>query len=387
MCLEKSVDFVENRCREALLHRKKQKRLRVLPPKMEGVDFFSNDYLGLARDKELQREILARWVAQSGNGATGARLLSGNSQLAEELEEELASFFGAEAALLFGTGYMASLSLLSTLPQRGDLVIYDAHIHACAKDAVRLSRAEYCSFSHNNVESLKRQLRRAKNRKCFVLSEGLFSMGGDLPPIEEILSLCEEVGAVLMIDEAHSTGVFGKKGQGFLYERGLNRKIALRMHTFGKAWGAQGACVLGSRSLIDYLINFARPFMYSTASLPVQLHTLGAVLERFKSEEVPLGVLRARISYFAKEAKQLPEDVCVVQPGPIQAIQVAGSGACRRAATALQSAGYAVLPILSPTVAEGSEQLRVCLHSFNTEKEIKELIETIRNYLQEITTL
>ena len=376
------MSFIENRCKVALEQCKQVDRLRRLPSELAGVDFFSNDYLGLARDRDLQKEIAARWATHSGNGSTGARLLSGNSQLTEVLEAELAEFFDAEAALLLGTGYMAALALLSSLPRRGDLVLYDAYIHACAKDAVRLSWAEHRRFSHNNLDSLNRQLERAKGRRCFVLSEGLFSMSGDLPPIEALLSSCEVAKAALMLDEAHSTGIFGRQGQGLLHERGLSRQVPLRMHTFGKAWGAQGACLLGSRSLVDYLINFARPFIYTTAAAPVQVHTLRAVLERFKREEVPLGRLRARISYFAEVARQLPEEASVAKPGPIQAIRVRGSTACRQAAAYLQAAGYAIMPILSPTVAEGNEQLRICLHSFNTEKEIEGLVNRLRHYLK-----
>lgn len=376
---------LKERCLQALQQREAEHRQRNLPTApAQGIDFCSNDYLGLAKDLDIQKEVIKYWTQAPGNGATGSRLLSGNSTIIEQLEKELATFFGAEAALLFSTGYMASLALLSAVPRRGDLILYDAHIHASAKDGLRLSQAHYFNFFHNNTKILLRKARAWPQKRVFVLSEGLFSMEGDVAPLSELVACTQEIGAILMLDEAHSTGIFGPQGQGLAYAKGLTEQVPLRLHTFGKAWGAQGACIVGEQALITYLINFARPFIYSTAPPPVHIHTLRAILQRFKQEKTNLSLLQAHIHTFQKAAQQLPTTHFSPQPGPIQAFKVPGSTTCKAAAHYLQAHGYDLRPILAPTVPPGQERLRICLHSFNTASDMQGLVHCFQQYLSSL---
>ena len=375
--------FLSDRLKYGIQKRAAAATYRRLPPAdRQGVDFCSNDYLGISKNTRLQEEIQQRWHSAPGLGSTGSRLLSGNNAAIEQLEEELADFFGAEAALLFSTGYLASLAVLSSLGHRGDLLLYDRHIHACAKDAARLSQSHYSSFAHNDLNDLSKKLARTDKQRVIVITEGLFSMEGDLPPLLELVRLSKQQGLELMIDEAHSTGIFGPKGEGIAFAQGLAQEIPIRMHSFGKAWGTQGACILGSRPLIEYLINYARPFIYSTAPPPVQIHTLGVVLEHFRENRSEIKQLQERISYFTELSTQIPQEVCSPRPGPVQIFKSKGGpSACKAAALHLQEQGYALLPILSPTVRAGEERIRICLHSFNTKEEIKGLISATKAYL------
>ena len=376
--------FLEERFLLSLAKCKQEHRYRrLVEGPLEGIDFCSNDYLGLAADEALQAETIQRWRKQPGNGATGSRLLSGNSAAVEALEEELADFFSAPAALFFPTGYVAVLATLSAVTKRGDLLLYDADMHASTKDAARLSPARRLNFKHNDIEALKKRCKKHPESQIFVISEGIFSMNGDPAPLQDLLDLCASEKATLMLDEAHSTGVFGPKGQGIAYDLGVHEQVSLRIHTFGKAFGAQGACLLGSRALMDHVINFSRCFIYSTAPLPVQVHALRAVLEHFRSGNAPISQLWKNISLFQQLAAQLlPKSICAPQSGPIQIFSLPNQAHTCKAARFLQLKGYDVRPILSPTVPVGKERIRVCLHSYNTPTEIQNLIENLSNYLK-----
>src|SRR5258708_29865889 len=228
------------------------------------IDFSSNDYLGLAKSRELfeiiQREI--ERIATPYNGATGSRLLSGNSELAERLEAKLAAIFHAQRTLLFNSGYTANLAVLSSLPQRGDTIIYDELAHACIKDGARLSLASRFSFKHNDLNDLEEKIKRSKGN-IFIAVESIYSMDGDECPLEELTTLAEKYNAILILDEAHSTGSYGENGSGLAVQKKLEGKIAVRVYTFGKAIGVHGACVAGGGTFVNYLLQFTRPFYYN----------------------------------------------------------------------------------------------------------------------------
>lgn len=345
------------------------------------VDFCSNDYLGFARSPELRQAIQAadRDHADASLGATGSRLLTGQTALVDEVERELAQFYQTEAALVFNSGYDANLGLLACLPQSGDTLLTDELIHASLIDGARLSYANRHRFRHNNLDDLENKLRLLAHRpptgQTFVAVESVYSMDGDRAPLAQLAHLCDRYGAALLVDEAHATGVFGPNGAGLVVDLGLQNRVLARVHTFGKALGVHGAVVVGSAVLRDYLINFARPFVYTTA-LPT--HSLLAIrhAHRHLSQHTDIRTrLHGRIQYFRRQARKfLSHAVWPDCDSPVQCLIVPGNNQARNAATGLQRAGFDVRAILSPTVPAGQERLRISLHTFNTTAEIDRLM-------------
>jgi 8-amino-7-oxononanoate synthase len=367
--------------RKRLQERKEKGNLRSLALSKGMADFFSNDYLGLARSKELSENINSEYFRQHGNlnGSTGSRLLSGNSEYIVELEKYLAELFKAESALLFNSGYNANLSLLSAIPQKNDTIIYDELIHASLKDGARLSFAKRFSFSHNDLADLEAKIKNGSGQ-IFVVIESVYSMDGDFTPLKEMVELCEKYNAALIVDEAHSTGIWGEKGNGLLCILKLEKRVFARIHTFGKAMGVHGACICGSKELTDFLINFARPFIYTTA-LP--LHALISIKQSFEflSKNIPLQEgIKKNISLFKSGLKSVGGKL-VESESPIQVIKIGGNEETKTIAASIRQKGFDVRPILSPTVKEGEERLRVCLHTYNTEKEIQDLLSVINSLI------
>lgn len=327
-------------------------------------DFFSNDYLGLSKSAE-------------GNmihsGSTGSRLLSGNSVQAEETEKFLASFFNAEATVIFNSGYDANLGLFSSVPQRGDTILYDELIHASVRDGIRLSHAKSFSFRHNDVQDLERRIVKAEGT-VFVAVESLYSMDGDLSPLKEIAAVCQRENALLIVDEAHSGGIFGTEGNGLCEELQISEQVFARTVTFGKAYGTHGAAVLGSEMLKSFLVNFARSFIYTTALPPYQYTWIRSQVEKAKADKARTQ-LQQRIDYFRNKLKDLIS--LSDARSPIQIILTPGVETAKKMAGVLQENRLAVKAIMSPTVAEGQERLRICVHAFNTEQEIDRLAELI----------
>jgi 8-amino-7-oxononanoate synthase len=343
------------------------------------VDFCSNDYLGFAQSPVLKERIKAELDnnPRSLNGSTGSRLLSGNSQYAEDLELEIAGFHGFEAGLLFNSGYDANLGLLSCLAQRGDTIILDELIHASAIDGARLSYANRYSFKHNNIESLEAKLKASKGN-CHVVVESIYSMDGDSAPIKDIVDITEKYGAHLIVDEAHAVGLYKK---GLTNQLGLQNRIFATVVTFGKALGSHGAIVLGSKMLKEYLINFARPFIYSTAPSFHHLASIKMAYQLLNNVEKEIIDLKNNITYFKNHIELTTEWPLLKSDGAIQCIILKNNDTARRIANTLQSAGLDVRPILSPTVAAGTERIRICLHSFNTINELALLCNTINNFI------
>ena len=347
---------------------------RTLRPENKQIDFCSNDYLGFARSAELKKAIKRECSANKAlNGATGSRLISGNLRYTEAVEEQLAQWFSAEASLLFNSGYDANVGLLSSLPQRGDTIICDELIHASAIDGARLSYANRFTFKHNDVESLEGKLKNAKG-VCYVVIESIYSMDGDTPPLLDVVEMIEKYNAHLIVDEAHAFGLYKK---GLVSELNLQNRVFARVVTFGKALGCHGAAVIGSAVLRDYLINFARSFIYTTAAPFHQVAGIKAALELLDKSDDIVERLRQNIALF--KSLCLPQ---VLQAMPISssAIHCVVLSSALKAATmaaVLQNNRFDVRAIMSPTVAEGSERLRICLHAFNTEKQISKLTQII----------
>lgn len=358
------------------LDTRKQGGLYREPGQKKGsIDFASNDYLGLARSAVLSKQIHEKTLeASPSHGSTGSRLLTGNTPYTELVEGKLASLFKAEACLLFNAGYTANLAVISSLPQKDDTIIYDELAHACIKDGARLSLARRFSFRHNDLEDLKKKIARASGR-IFVVVESVYSMDGDEAPLNGLIDLAQQYDLNLIIDEAHSTGVIGPQGSGLAVSLGLEAHITARIYTFGKAMGIHGACVAGSVALIAYLINFARPFIYTTAPPP---HAVASVEKAFDYLHDHIGLqqdLYDRIALFKAHA---PSGLAYTEShSAIQTAVFPGNAHVKKIATILQQQGFDIRPILSPTVPAGSERLRICLHAFNTPAEIAALTQAL----------
>jgi len=375
------VKLIERHLFNILKERKQQSLFRTLRVQKNLIDFCSNDYLGFSQKLRQNSEIYS-----FPSGATGSRLLAGNTQFIEDLEQEIADFHGAEAGLIFNSGYDANVGILSCLPQKNDLLFTDELIHASMIDGARLSYATRYKFNHNDVEDLEKKLQVENNHKSqvedpklFIAIESVYSMDGDLANLEVIVNLSEKYGANLIVDEAHATGVFGKNGKGLVCELGLENKVFARVITFGKALGCHGAIVLGSKNLRDYLINFARPFIYSTAA-PTHTHeNIRRAYQLLKSPDFSNEKLHALIRFFKEKARRVPNLELIDSPSAIQCIIISGNEKCREVASQLQNGGLDIRPIVSPTVPKGKERLRICLHEFNSEEEILSIINVLKS--------
>ena len=355
-----------------LENRKKTGGYRSLSLFTGFVDFFSNDYLGLSHlqtpfdSSSIDNTDLQ--LNQTRFGSTGSRLLSGNSIEAEECEEFLSNYFNAEAALVYNSGYDANLGLFSSVPQKGDTIIYDSLIHASVRDGIRLSHAKSYSFEHNSLLDLEKKLKLAEGT-VFVAVEGIYSMDGDMCYIADIVAICERYNALLIVDEAHSAGIFGEEGKGISY----GYPVFARLITFGKAYGCHGAAILGSALLKEFLVNFSRSFIYTTALPPDEyLRIKNAVA--FDSSSLR-DKLKENIAYFIS---LMDMDLISDVNSPIQIIRVNDEKTAIELASLLQSNKFAVKPILSPTVKAGEERLRICLHAFNTKEQIDALVGLLR---------
>ena len=355
-------DFLQNKLEE----RRALNAFRSLRTIQGAVDFCSNDYLGLASTLKPN----AARASEIRHGSTGSRLLSGNYPLIEDAEQIIAAFHDAPSGLLFNSGYDANIGLLSSVPQRGDTILYDYLSHASIRDGIHLSFAESFSFRHNDLNDLEEKLRKSKGHK-FVVTESVFSMDGDQAPLQEINQLCNQFGANLIIDEAHATGVVGDRGEGLVQSMNLQSHCFTRIHTFGKALGCHGAIILGSQALRNYLINFSRPFIYTTALPESSMEIILTAYSRFPGMVNERQQLRQLISQFQQAELAYTK---LKSNTAVQGIIVPGNEEARLLATLLQSNNLDVRPILYPTVPKKSERLRIVFHAFNTKDEVNKLI-------------
>lgn len=330
------------------------------------IDFFSNDYLGFARENLTKQNVKG--------GATGSRLLSGNSSEAMQCEVNLAQHFNAEASLVFNSGYAANMGVLSAVLQRNDTVLYDQYIHASSRDGIQMSHAKSISFKHNDVADLEHRLDKSTSEINYVVVESLYSMDGDFAPLTKIVEVCERYKADLIVDEAHSGGVFGAQGRGLVWHEKLSNRIFCRILTFGKAYGFHGAVVLGSEHLISYLVNFSRPFIYSTA-LPIGDYLTITQRCTYNEMELKQEALQRNILLFRKMTTNLKllSDVM----SPIQIVEFSETTNLIDAVDALKVNGIYTKAILPPTVPKGKARLRLCMHAFNTSEEIELLTKVL----------
>jgi 8-amino-7-oxononanoate synthase len=354
--------------KEDFLHRKLEERraqnaYRSLRLPEGKADFCSNDYLGLSRSLS---------VTETGlrPGSTGSRLLAGNYSLIEEAEISIAAFHEAPAGLIYNSGYDANLGLFSSVPQRGDTIIYDYLSHASIRDGIRLTFAAAFSFQHNDLADLELKLQKAEGT-AFVVTESVFSMDGDTAPLRGISALCEKYNAHLIVDEAHATGVVGGGGEGLVQELKLQSACFARIHTFGKALGCHGAIVLGSKELREYLINFSRAFIYTTALPETSIAAILQAYKVFPSMHREREHLQKLIQQFQEAPLKYEKQQSFT---PIQVVIVPGNEQVKALAEKLQEHNLDVRPILYPTVPKGSERLRIVLHSFNTTAELTQLV-------------
>lgn len=364
-----------NHLQKILDQRKIDGTLRVLKPQSEGTDFYSNDYLGFAQNKELQNLLVQQVIDNPYllSGSTGSRLISGNSSEVITTEKMISGEHHYSDALLFSSGYNANLALFSTLPTRYDTIIVDEKIHRSVHDACKMSHARKLKFKHNNPEDLEQILKR-QNGKSYIAIESLYSMGGDFAPIQEIADIAEKYDAYLIVDEAHSFGVFGN---GLVDQFQLQKKVLATVITYGKALGSHGAAILSNDVVKSYLINFASPFIYTTSAPDIQWKSIKIGYEFLKKNGFEIIKLQQNIEIFRRQnLKSLSSP-----KSPIQAILIPDHDRLSRAKQTLSDEGFLIYAVFSPAVQQGTERLRICLHSFNTEKEIIGLTKIIKEFI------
>lgn len=355
--------------------------LRKLPIHSNGIDFSSNDYLGFARNEVIFDKVHQFLINHNFkiNGATGSRLISGNHILYSLTEDVIANFHQTEAALIFNSGYDANVGFFSAVPQRNDIILFDELCHASIRDGIQMSLAKAYKFQHNDYEDLEDKLLKSNNsselnQTIYIVVESVYSMDGDSPNLEILTSLAKKHNAYLVIDEAHALGVFGDKGEGLVQNQKLQDEVFARIITFGKGLGCHGAAILGSEKLKNYLVNFSRSFIYTTGLSPHSVATIyQSYLELDSSNEIEK--LKDNINYF-NQIKQLLglKPLFIYSKSAIHSAIIPGNEKVKKVATHLQLKGFNVKAILSPTVPEGQERLRFCLHSFNSKNEMEDIL-------------
>lgn len=365
--------------------RKQNNALRQLPISKGLIDFSSNDYIGFAKSEFIFQETHQYLIDNNSiqNGATGSRLLSGNHKLYSETENYIAQFHQSESALIFNSGYDANVGFFSCVPQKRDFIFYDELSHASIRDGIQLSNAKSYKFQHNDYEDLEKLIQRFYNEQTevYIVTESVFSMDGDSPDLEQLVQLSEKYNCHLVVDEAHSLGVFGEKGEGILQDLNLHKKIFARIMTFGKGLGCHGAAILGSLELRIYLVNFSRSFIYTTGLSP---HSVATILIAYQhlGKENTIQKLKENIIHFNQEKSLLGlKPIFVRSKSAIQSAIIPRNEKVKTIANQLQEKGFDVKAILSPTVHEGQERLRFCLHSYNSKEEISEVLRLLSNFV------
>lgn len=356
------------------------------------VDFASNDYMSLAGSATLEEEIDAEVARMRGAraqvrvGSTGSRLLTGTDAYYDEVEQALCAHYGGESALLFNSGYDCNLGLLASLPQPGDVVLFDELMHNSVREGLKLARGSSRPFKHNDVADLRASVEAVRADAGFagnviVSVESVYSMDGHVAPLAEMAALCQELGCSLVVDEAHGVGVFGEHGRGLVAHLGLQQLVFCCVFTFGKALGAHGAVLVGPKALREYMVNYCRPLIYST-SLPAHSLATARAAHTFMAREAAelQRKLHALVEVFQGRVQGDPalRAVSLASPSAIQGVIVPGNENVVRVAAALRAQGFDLLPIRSPTVPKGTERIRVILHAHNTADEVHKLLDAIK---------
>ena len=384
---------------QKLQQREANNALRKLSVANNLIDFASNDYIGFAQNETIFQETHQLLLDKNikVNGATGSRLLSGNHPLYQEAESYIAKFHKADAALIFNSGYDANVGFFSAVPQRNDIILFDELCHASIRDGIQMSNAKSYKFQHNDFDDLEKLIQRCHTElvEVYIVTESVFSMDGDSPDLEKLVHLSEKHNSYLVIDEAHALGVFGNPeasgGEGLIQSLGLQDKVFARVITFGKGLGCHGAAILGSQELKSYLVNFARSFIYTTGLSPHSVATILVAYQNLEKEKITLEKLIHNIVHFNQEKMRLGLKPLFVYSKPayrqagsaIQCAIIPGNQKVKSIANKLHKKGFDVKPILSPTVPEGQERLRFCLHSYNSEKEISDCLELLSTFVFE----
>lgn len=363
--------------------------LRSLGTSHNTIDFSSNDYLGFAASETIF-DTTHQFLIDKNikiNGATGSRLISGNHPLYQETEKLIANFHKAEKALIFNSGYDANLGFFSAVPQRGDVILYDELSHASIRDGIQLSNAKAYKFRHNDLQHLEEHLlsvraqSRTQGSEVYVVTESVFSMDGDAPDLVQLSEVCKKHNAYLVIDEAHALGVFGEKGVGLVQALELENEVFARIMTFGKALGCHGAAILGGKELYEFLINFSRSFIYTTGLSPHSVVTIQTAYKHLNHQII--AQLHTNIQHFQQETQRLNlQHQFIKSDSAIHCCVISGNEKTKQIASTLQEKGFNVKAILSPTVQKGKERLRFCLHSYNSPKEITQVLEHLANFAQ-----
>ncbi|NVK51827.1 MAG: pyridoxal phosphate-dependent aminotransferase family protein [Flavobacteriaceae bacterium] len=373
-----------NKLQKKLAVREARAALRKLQTQSNLIDFSSNDYLGFAKSvtifKSTHQFLMDRKFTE--NGATGSRLLSGNHILYKEVEAVLAAIHQTESVTIFNSGYDANLGFFASVPQRNDFILYDELIHASIRDGMQLSNAKAYKFEHNNLECLENKIKsvrtdsRISEEEIYVVTEAVFSMDGDIPDLTAMTAICKKHNALLVVDEAHALGVFGT---GIIQKLQLEEAVFARIVTFGKGLGCHGAAILGSHKLQQYLVNFARSFIYTTALTPHALATIKMAYKELETSNLE-DKLRENIQHFIAESNRLQLDF-IKSTSAIHCCVISGNAKVKKIANQLQQKGFDVKPILSPTVLEGEERLRFCLHTYNSKEEITNVLENLVTFV------
>ncbi len=374
---------------EKLETRKQNLSFRELPMSNQLIDFSSNDYLGFSKSETIFDETHQYLIDKNLkiNGATGSRLISGNHELYLETEVFIAKFHQSETALIFNSGYDANVGFFGSVPQRNDIILFDELCHASIRDGISMSNAKSYKYNHNDFEDLEKLIERFCHIECsrevfefYIVTESVFSMDGDCPNLEELVRISEKHNCKLIIDEAHALGVFGENGQGLVQENNLQNKVFARIMTFGKGLGCHGAAILGSQKLKDYLVNFARSFIYTTGLSPHSVATILIAYQHLSKEKTEVEKLRENIIFFNQQKNLLSlKPLFVRSKSAIQSAIIPENEKVKFVANSLQEKGFNVKAILSPTVPKGQERLRICLHSYDSKDAILAIIILISN--------
>ena len=365
----------------SLTERQHNGQLRTLKSDFPKIDFCSNDYLGFSKLGLLAGKLKSHEQDMNFRmGAGGSRLNRGNSKLMEEAETQISLFHHGESALIFNSGYDANLGLLSCIPQKTDLILYDELVHASILDGIRLSQTTHYKFQHNDLHSLEELIHRHHHsyENIYVIVESVYSMDGDTAPLIELSDLCNQSKQLfLIVDEAHAIGVFGNQGRGLCNALGIEKSCFARVYTYGKAMGCHGASIVGSEVLKKYLINFSRPFIYTT-SLPD--YSVYAILNAYQLliETNQKDLLHSNIAYFFSRSKSIKS--LIKSQSAIQTLFIGNPVSSDKLIALLQSHNIHVRDYKSPQVKTGAERIRISLHAFNTKQEIDALLDVIAGF-------
>ena len=371
--------------------RQQENAFRYLGKSNPLIDFSSNDYLGFSKSESIfnktHQYLIENNITQ--NGSTGSRLLSGNHQLLQIVEQQISTFHNSKSALIFNSGYNANLGFFSCVPQRNDIILYDEFCHASIRDGISMSNAKSYKFKHNDLQDLEElmfrhsQLVSESHQDIYIVTESVFSMDGDSPDLTRLSEISKTYNAHLIVDEAHAVGVFGTNGNSLINKLQLEDSIFARIITFGKALGCHGAAILSNNDLRDYLINFSKPFIYTTALPPHSLATIKTSYEELQNQvQHDLAKLQQNIIFFKSEVHRLAlQQRFINSDSAIHCCIIPGNDTVKQISEALKFKGFDVKAILSPTVPNKKERLRFCLHSYNSSEEITKVLQLLATFV------